>query len=289
MPDRTALLDTNALVGLNRDTLSAAQERGWHLTTSQWSFFERLRHLAGNKPFAEVKETLLRFQCVEIVDKPLDRLVAGRQVAAEPYIWGSDLVRDVLPKISEADSIQEFKRMTFEDKSGNERSLENSVEAICNILIKEKKRFQQLVTEVICGIRSGEVLVSTAKERHQAVLAMLVAGESSFRDAEALDYKSYASESEVLTHEYLYYAYILLRAIAQKKISGNTCPMNDFVDGQICAYVPLDQQLVVVTADKNSIAALREARSLLTDVGLGKRAAFTLAHPDQLRQGEKPE
>jgi len=285
MTSRTALLDTNALIGLSGDNLAAAQERGWRLTTSPWSFFERLRHLAGKKPFAEVKETLLRSQCVEIVDKPLDRLVAERQVVAEPHIWGSDLVREVLSKISEADSIQDFERMTFEDTAGNTRSLENSVDTISAILIREKTRFQQLVTEIIRGIRSGEVRVSTARERHQAVLDMLVAGESSFRDAEGLDYRSHASESEVLTHEYLYYAYMLLRAIAQKKISGNTCPMNDFVDGQICAYVPLDQQVVVVTADKNSIEALSEARALLADVGLGKRAAFALAHPDLLLPG----
>ena len=288
MPTRTALLDTNALIGISANNLATASDRGWHLTTSPWSFFERLRHLADKKQFSAVKETLLRFQHLEVVDKPLDRLVSERQATAEPLIWGSDLVRNVLTKISKADSIQEFKRMTFEDTAGNTRSLENSVDTISGILIREKRRFQQLVTRVICGIRSGEVLVSTAGERHQAVLDMLVAGESSFRDAEALDYKSHARESEVLTHEYLYYAYILLRAIAQKNASGNTCPMNDFVDGQICAYVPLDQPIWVVTADTNSVKALTEARVLLANEGLGKRATFTLAHPDLLLPGGQP-
>ena len=287
MLSRTALLDTNALIAISGENLAAAWERGWHLTTSPWSFFERLGHL-GEKPFAEVKETLLRLQSVEIVDKPLDRLVAKRQGSSKPRIWQSDVARDVLSKISEAESIEDFESMTFEDTAGNTRTLENSVETICAILKGEKTRFQKLVTKIIRGIRSGEVRVSTPEERHHAVLAMLVAGESSFRDTEGLDYEAHTSSEEVLTFEYVYYAYGVLRAIAQKEAGGDTCAMNDFVDGQICAYIPLDQQVCVVTADKNSITALGEARALLADVGLGKRAAFTLAHPAELLPGGQP-
>ena len=291
MPTRTALLDTNAVMEIKIDVRGAARKQGWHLTTTPWSFFERLRHLEDEQDFARARGQLMQFRGIKIVDKPLDRFVAERQAATEPRTWGSDMTREVLSKISVADSIEDFESMTFEDTAGNARSLENTVDTICTILKREKTRFQQLITKIIRGIQSGEVRVSTAEERHQAVLDMLVAGASSFRDTEGLDYKSHASDSEILTFEYLYHAYTLLRAIAQKKISGNTCPMNDFVDGQICAYVPLDRQGCVVTADKNSIRALSEARALLADVrlgkrvGLGKRAAYTLAHPDLLLPG----
>jgi len=284
LPTRTALVDTNALIHSSGDNLAAAKGRGWHLTTSPWSFFERLRHL--EEPYAKTKGNLVKLQHVEIVDKPLDRLVAERQGSSKPRIWASDLAKEALGRISEARSMEALKGLTMNDAAGNTRTLERSVATISSILATEKMKFQKLVSDVIRVIRSGEVQVSTAEERHQAVLDMLAAGESSFRDTEDLDYEGYASGEEILKFEYIYYAYVVLRAIAQHKAGGDTCAMNDFVDGQICAYVPLDQPIAIITADGKFREALDEVRDLLTDVGMGERAAFTLAHPDLLLQGE---
>jgi hypothetical protein len=281
MPSRTALLDTNVLIAISGDDLATAKERGWHLATSPWTFFERLRHLDG-KDFAEAKANFMKLRHVEIVDKPLDRLVAERQGSSEPRIWGSDLAREALDRISQARSKDDLKGLTMKDVAGNLRALENSVDTIHGILDTEKRRFQQLVTDIIKLIKTGDVPVATSEERHQAVLDMLASGESSFRDTEGLDYKSHASDSEILTFEYVYYAYAVLRAIAQKKAGGNTCAMNDFVDGQICAYVPLDQQVWVLTGDGPLLDALAATRSLLADVGMGNRACFEPATPDVL-------
>jgi hypothetical protein len=285
MSPRTALLDTNALIAISGEDLAAARKRGWHLTTSPWSFFERLSHL-DDKHFAKAKGKLMKLRHVEIVDKPLDRLVAERQGLSKSRIWGSDLARQALTKLSEASSMQDLKGLTMNDAAGNTRAIERSVETILDILDREKRRFQQLVTDVIKLIKTGDVPVSTSEERHQAVLDMLVSGESSSRDTDGLDYKSHASDSETLTFEYVYYAYTVLRAIAQKKAGGNTCAMNDFVDGQICAYIPLDQQVWVITEDRPLLDALAATRFLLADVGMGNRACFEPAMPDLLLEGD---
>ena len=287
MPTRIALLDTNAMIRISAADLAAATEMGWRLTTSPWSFFERLRHLS-DKNFGEARANLLKFQRVEIIDKPLDRLIAKRQGDSGPRVWGSELAREALSKIPAVNSLEGFKGLTMKDAAGEARALESSVGTISSILEREKKKFQKLVTDIIRLIKSGRVPVATAAERHQAVLDMLVAGESSFRDTEGLDYEKHATKEEILTFEYVYYAYVVMCSIRQHGLGGSTCAKNDFVDGQICAYVPLDQNAWVITADGPLNEVLFQTKSLLTEVGMEDRAAFVSAHPDSLRQGGQP-
>jgi len=273
-PTRTALLDTNAVMELKSDERAAAKSNGWRLTTTPWSFLERLCHLEDQTDFSRARGQLMQFRGIEIVDKPLDRLVAARQASDKPRIWGSHLAYAMLAAVDAASSLDALYRSVIVDEAGQHREIRGCVDRLRGILDREKKKFQKLVTDVINLIKSADVPVMTAEERHQAVLDMLVAGESSFRDTEDLDYKKHASAAEILTFEYVYYSYAVSRSIAQYEAGGTTCAMNDFVDGQICAYVPLDEQMWILTGDEPLQEALSATCSQLGDIGMGKRACF---------------
>ena len=288
MPNRIALLDTSAFRTLSGESLAAASESGWHLTTSPWCFFELLCHLDEEPDFAKAKGHLMKFRGIEIVNKPLDRVVAERQGSSEPRIWSSDLTYAALGAIDAAGSLDDLKRSILVDEAGNKRELESCVDHIRQLLDKEEIRFQQFVTDIIKLVRSGQVLIATALERHEAILDMVASGGSSLPDTPDLDYQNAAAHDEILTCSYVYHAYTFLRAIAQKDAGGNTCAKNDFEDGQLCAYIPLDQQIWVITKDGPLFDTLSAARALLVDIVMSKRAAFTPAHPDILLQGGLP-
>lgn len=282
---RTALLDTNAVMELKSDTKLSAKRNGWRLLTTPWTFFERLRHLEDQPDFARARGQLMQFRDIEIIDKPLDRLVAKRQESDQPRIWGSHLAYAMLAAIDAANSLDSLYRSVIVDEAGQHREIRGCVGRVRDMLDREKKKFQHLVAEIIGLINCGHVPVAASEERHQAIMDMLVAGDSSFRDTEGLDYKKYASQEEILTLEYVYYAYALICSIRQHGLGGRTCAKNDFVDGQICAYVPLDQKVWIITADGPLNEILQQTRSLLTDVGMEDRAAFKPGHPDLLLLG----
>jgi len=284
---KPVLLDTNALIAIPREGLAAAQAaKTYSFRITPWTFFERLCRL-DDGDFAKNKPILMKAELVEIVDKPLDRLVAERQQGLAPRVWGSDLAKAYVRELSGVTSKADFGGLTMTDEAGEARSLERSIETIRGILDREKRRFQKLVADIIDLIRAGSVPTATPAERHIAVLDMLVAGASSFRDVEGLDHEANTSHDEVLTFEYVYYAYIMLRAIAQYGAGGSTCARNDFVDGQICAYIPLDQPIAVLTEDRVLRETLEEISALLTAVGMGNRARFCLLDLQSLGPGTR--
>jgi hypothetical protein len=70
------LLDTSAFKSLSKDELAQVACRGFQLTVPPYCFWELLCHLDEGDDFARAKGYLMKFRGVEIVDKPLDRVVA---------------------------------------------------------------------------------------------------------------------------------------------------------------------------------------------------------------------
>mgnify|MGYP005838829185 CR=1 FL=1 len=285
MPTRTALLDTNAVMELKGDEKAAAKSNGWRLTTTPWSFFERLCHLEDQADFARARGQLMQFRGIEIVDKPLDRLVAARQASDKPRIWGSHLSYAMLAAADAASSLDALYRSVIVDEAGQHRVIRDCADRIKGILDKEELRFQQLVTSIIKVLHSGQVAAASGSEQHQAILDMVASGESSFPDTPDLDYQNGATPGEMLALTYVYHAYTFLRGLAKGNAIGNTCAKNDFEDGQICAYVPLSQEIWVITGDGPLFETLSKTRSLLATVGMDKSAFFMPAGKDNLLQG----
>lgn len=285
MPAKTALLDTSAFRAISRDSLAAARGEGWHLTTSPWCFFELLCHLDEEDDFSKAKGNLMKFRGVEIVDKPLDRSVAEREGSAKSRIWSSDLAYAALAAIDAADSLDDLNRSIIVDEAGDKRDLKGCVDRIRQRLDEEEARFRQLIMEVIKLIRSGQVPRSIAPERHQAILDMVASGGSALVDTPDLDYENLATNEEILRYSYVYWAYTFLRAVTQADAGGHTCAKNDFEDGQLCAYVPLDKPMWVIAGDRDLFSTLCATREILVGIGLAERAAFRPAKPDMLLQG----
>ena len=224
----------------------------------------------------------MQFRGIEIIDKPLDRLVATRQAIDEPRIWGSDLAYGMLAAVDAASSLDSLYRSVIVDEAGQHREIRECVDRVKSILDKEELRFQVLVTKIIELLHSGLVSTASRAEQHQAILDMVASGESSFPDTPDLDYQNGATPKEMLALTYVYHSYTFFRALAKKNTIGNTCAKNDFEDGQICAYIPLDQLVWIVTEDGPLMDTLLATRSLLAEVGMENRACFELATRDVL-------
>jgi len=281
----TALLDTSAFKALSKDHLAEARWNGWHLTTSPYCFWELLCHLDEQANFAKGKGNLMKYRGVEIIDKPLDRVVVGSELPKEPRIWSSDLTYAALAAIDAANSLDDLNNSLIVDEGGNRRALGDCADRVHRQLADEEERFREFMAKLIELLRSGQVTTRTEQEKHNAIMSMVVSGGSSLPDTADLDYVEGASEDQVFACSYVYWAYALLRSSMLADAGGSTCAENDFEDGQLCAYVPLDEPMWVVAGDRELRCRISEARQLLIAVGLGKRACFEPAKPDLLLQG----
>lgn len=281
----TLLLDTSAFVGISKEGLAEARHKGWHLTTSPYCFWELLCHLDKERNFARAKGNLMKFRGVEIVDKPLDRVVAQSGSSCEARIWSSDLVYAALAAIEAASSVDHLNRSLIVDETGNERALEGCVDRIKGILKKEQNRFRKVMTNLIGIMTSGDVNTNTGTERHTAILSLLACGGTPLPDTVDLDYEADANEDQIIAFSYVFWGYALHRAIQLADSGGTTCAKNDFEDGQLCAYVPLDKSIVVVSGDTTLLETLAAVRDTLIKVDLGKRASYAVAGPGFLIKG----
>jgi hypothetical protein len=280
-----ALLDTSAFIAVSKEKLTEARHRGWHLTTSPWCFLELLCHLDEDSNFARAKGKLVKFHGVEIVDKPLDRVVAQSEPDSENRIWSSDLVYAALAAIDGANSLDDLNHSLIVDEAGNRRSLKDCADSVRRTLDEEVARFQGLMTKLIGLLRSGEVVVGTAEEKHNAIMSMVASGDGiPLPDTPGLDYAA-ADKDQVFACSYVYWGYVLHRATQLAQAGGTTCAKNDFEDGQLCAYVPLDKSMLVVSGDTRLLRILAAVRDVLMKVDLGKRACYALAGPGFVIKG----
>ncbi len=288
IPSRTALLDTSAFKALSRDALLAARENGWHLTTSPWCFFELLCHFDEEPDFAKAKGHLMKFRGIEIVDKPLDRSVAALQPANVPRIWSSDLVYAALGAIDAANSEDDLAMSVLVDEAGNNRGpLKDLADHVRRILDGEERTFQRHMTTLIAALKTAGGIARTSKANHAVIIERVIAEGLPLPDTQRLDY-SIVDHDLGLKHSYCFWAYMLLQAIMLQQSGQHTCGTNDLEDGQLCGYIPLDQQLWVIAGDRQLRKRLTETRELLIAVALGDRACFEVALPDLLLQGGQP-
>lgn len=286
MPGEVVLLDTSAFRSLSKDELAQALSRRLKLTAAPYCFWELLCHLDEGEDFARAKGHLMKFRGVEIVDKPLDRVVAQSEPDPEKRVWSSDLVYAALAAIEEANSLKDLNRSVIKDEAGDQRALKDCVDRVRRLLAKEENRFREFMTKLIGLLQSGDVRTDAPLEKHNAIMSMVASGGTPLPDTADLDYAAGADEDQVVVCSYIYWGYVLHRATQLAQAGGTTCAENDFEDGQVCAYVPLDQPMRVASGDANLLEILTSVGAVLRAVGWGRRACFIAVGPSCLTQGD---
>jgi predicted metal-binding protein len=285
VPGEVVLLDTSAFRSLSKEELAQALSRGLKLSASPYCFWELLCHLDEGEDFARAKGRLMKFRGVKIVDKPLDRVAAQSESSCEARIWSSDLVYAALAAIESASSVDHLNRSLIVNETGNKSALDGCVSRIKGILGEKQNKFREFMSELIGLITSGGVNTDTPMERHAAILSLVTCGGTPLPDTADLDYEADANEDQIVAFSYIYWGYALHRAIQLADGGGTTCAKNDFEDGQLCAYVPLDKSMIVVSRDTRLLEMLAAVRDVLIKVDLGKRACYALAGPGFLSKG----
>jgi|AntAceMinimDraft_16_1070373.scaffolds.fasta_scaffold23552_2 hypothetical protein len=285
MTSRTALLDTSAFKGLSRDALSAAQEAGWQLKTSPWCFFELLCHLDEESDFPKAKGNLMKFRGIEIIDKPLDRAVAKLGNSEEPRVWSSGLCYAALAAIDAAQSYDDLANSVLLDEAGNTRGpLKDVALQVRRVLDEAEHEFQDHMTSMIATLKAEGQSPRSPEQNHQVIMDTVLRAEGlPLPDTPDLDY-SIIDPEIAIKDSYCFWGYSLFQAIWLERIRAVTCDKNDLEDGQLCAYVPLNEELWVVAGDKKLRSRLEDTRNLLKGVGLSTRAQFHPITPDALSQ-----
>jgi hypothetical protein len=283
---RTALLDTNAMIRISAADLATATELGWHLTTSPWSFFERLRHLDEEPDFAKAKGNLMKFREVEIIDKPLDRAASDLVHPKEPQVWSSDLCYAALAAIDAARSYDVLANSVLVDEAGKQRGpLKDVAQKVRETLDEAERKFQDYMTSMIATLKTGGAARRSPEQNHRFITdTVRAAGGLPLPDTPGFDYST-IDPDVAITGSYCFWGYSLFQAVWLESNGAVTCDKNDLEDGQLCAYVPLDEELWVVAGDKKLSARLSEILELLNAVGLGQRARFHPATSALLTRG----
>ena len=275
---KTVLLDTSAFKDLPKGKWVQAARGGFQLTASPYCFWELLCHLDEEPDFKKAKGRLIKFHGVKIVDKPFDRALVKNKPDAEKKVWSSDLIYAALAAVEAASSLDDLNASLIVDEAGNERALKDCVNRIKEVLDEEENRFREVMTKLISVIKSGQVKVDKPIDQHNAILSLVASRGTPLPDTADLDYET-VDEDQLIAFTYVYWGYVIHRAIQLANAGGRTCAKNDFEDGQLCAYIPLDRSMIVVSGDIKLLETLAAVRDVLMKNKLGKRARFALAAP----------
>ncbi len=154
------------------------------------------------------------------------------------------------------------------------------------VLDAAESEFQDYMTSMIEVLKEGVHSPRSPEQNHQVIMDTVLGSKGlPLPDTPDLDYS--IVDTEIVTRDtYCFWGYSLFQAIWLEGNGAITCNKNDLEDGQLCAYVPLDEEVWVVAGDEKLRSRLEETRDLLTAVGLGTRAQFHPVTPDALTHGE---
>ena len=148
-----------------------------------------------------------------------------------------------------------------------------------------ERGFQTHMRRLIAHLRVTRGTPRSEDRNHQVIIdTVLGRNDLPLPDTQGLDYSIIDHESAI-KYSYCFWAYSVLQAVCLEFEGEDTCETNDLEDGQLCAYVPLDEETWVVAGDERLRTRLTETRDLLEAVGLGARAQFHPATPDILVSG----
>lgn len=253
----TYLLDTSALRGLGAAIL---QKHTFY--TSPYCFWELLTHLDEGE-FAYRKNQLMKVRFTRVLDDPRADIEAPlliHDTQLQERVSDEELITYTLAALQDSESLERLYLALIKDSKGNLRDVADVAARARKELEEREQRYIGFVQQIINALQHGQLKIGNDEEYHGAILSLLEGDVIKLKQRGAID-KSL--RERLINNYYIYWSYIVHRALDYFKRGKTKIMANDFEDGEICKHLALDTSYCLVTADKGQKEVLERTISLV--------------------------
>lgn len=262
------LLDTSSIRALKLSDLERCSKTTTFLA-SPFAFWELATHLADSGQFYRIKQNLMKFSHLSLLNEPTDdaekRIGLIRLSGGADDVGASGIIRAALKVLSESHTLEEFYRCRIRDENGNLREIEGCVERIQNMLGEAEKNFSDFIGEVKDLLASRKVVLVGHDDYHRGTLELI---DGFWFQVKKRTDGSDASYLKVIRQSYFYYSYVMHRALEYVKNGREKPDPNDLEDAKLLLHLSLDDDIIVVTSDNGLATAVNRGLDTLKSVGL---------------------
>jgi hypothetical protein len=251
------LLDTSALRALPGKIL-----RNDTFFTPPYCVWELLTHLDG-KDFAQRKGQLMKARFTHILNDPraaIETPLLPHDTRLQRRVSDEELIRLALAALNDSDSLDRFYRSMIRDSNGEFHQVSGCVARTQEALAEAEREYMRDFQQIVSALRSGDVKLNSDMEQHGAILSLLNGDVIKLQRRGATDHDL---RDKLLNSNYMYWSYVVHRALAHFRSGKTKLESNDYEDGQICRHLALDTSYCLVTADKGLKDALDKSIALV--------------------------
>lgn len=260
------LLDTSVVRSTSVKNLAALFEKGQKTFVSSYSFWEILCHLNESQKFKYFKSHLCKFKYLSILDDPfgiIAKYTKTYQSAINDRICDDELILGIISVLEYSDSIQHFYYNSYTDSKDKAHKIQGCAERGREILNNASDRYMDLVTKIIKTIKDNKLNYKTSLERHELIL-QLIDGWVCWLDTQGENSKDVRQD---FTNEvYVYFSYILHRALIYLEQNNQNIDPNDYEDSQICLHLYPNSDFIFIANDKSLYNSVDQTVNLLHEL-----------------------
>jgi hypothetical protein len=257
------LLDTSAFRALSGTILKNLRGKGYILLGSPYVFWELICHLdEAVLNFERRKGQLMKFEFVDCLDDPRSNI--EMKLLPSKYherVSDAELIHAVLRKLKGSSSLATFYSSYIEDSKKRIRRIAECAHVARETLEREQQKYRYYVENIVELLSLNQMSLATARDQHERILSSV---DGYMRVLEGQGTSDTDLNESIIRHTYIYYSYIIHRAMNLCQ-NGNTIPpANDYEDGRMCLHLTLGTSYNFVTDDAGTVEALKGTLSLLT-------------------------
>jgi len=268
---QNCLLDTSAFRSLGYKRIEQLRHEGHRLHASPYTFWELLCHVS-EKDFERAKGQLIgKSKLVDFLDDPraeIERAVLPAGAPIYQRVPDMDKIYAALAALENAESLADFYRSYIVDDRGQYFAIKGCSEQAQEALQHEEDIYRGFVKSVIACFSLKTETARNASERHQRVLELVKGYEIVLARKGAMGSDL---NSEVRRRTYIYFSYVLHRALKLHEDGAKEAPRNDHEDARLCLHLQIDTPCTIVTCDTRLRAAIEETIKLLPELGVLQR------------------
>jgi hypothetical protein len=254
------------LRGISFQNMSILSNGSFRLFGSSYSFWEILCHLDEQDNFTSIKSQLNKFKYLNILDDPTAitaKYSNSKKSILHSRIEDSELILLILGALNNSNSIKEFYSCLVKDSNNQFRKVEDCADRGRDILRESADQYVEFVGKIINAIEANNLKHKTNKEKHNLVLSLV--------DGWILKLESDCGSKEILEQSlpndvYIYFSYILNRALQYLESNNLNIDPNDYEDSRICQHLSLDSDFNFITEDKRFYKALNQTVEILNNL-----------------------
>lgn len=260
------LLDTSAVRFISGERL-AEKASDVALMASPFCFWEIASHLQDEGDFARIKANLMKFRHLKVLNEPTasaEHDLALAQIDVDDSLEARDVIYAALAALRASNSIEEFFKCRIRDGKGVVRQLDGCVARIQEMLAHGESGFKDFIANVRQLLTDQTIVLDTPDDYHASILDLTNGWWIQVKERTDLTDGSYRN---LIRRGYFFYAYVLYRSADYAVRRCANIDMNDFEDAKLLLHLSIDDDVTVLTSDKDLRKCLQETVDTLNGLG----------------------